>query len=377
MRFAACCHTTDCGPSITSAVDLFAAVRGQAVQEHRVGSRAAFISASSTVQPVERAQPRSRPRPPGPSTSTRRCRPRRRRAPRRTDRSTSSIDAAEVAGPVDDVGVELVARRRRDDELDARRARRRTRATRRRCCRRRRTRGGGLRASPKCSRSVRRSASAWHGCARSDSRLTTGTSTTAAIRSSVAWSNTRAAITAAHSRRACGRRPRPTRARRGRPPRAGRRSGGRRASTTAISIEMRVRADGFSNSSATPVPGEHAAGRAPGRPSTRRAWSRIAPSSARGRGRRPRGSRRAHAGTVLRAPSREDRDRGVDLVVGDEQRRREPQRGRRDRVDDEPGVEARAARPASASMPGASSAAMQQPDAAHVGDAGERRAAPR
>ena len=40
------------------------------------------------------------------------------------------------------------------------------------------------RARRTCSRSVSRSASAWHGWARSDSRLTTGTSTAAAMRSS-------------------------------------------------------------------------------------------------------------------------------------------------------------------------------------------------
>ena len=40
-RFSASSHTTLCGPSITSADDLLAAVRGEAVQEDRVGRRAA------------------------------------------------------------------------------------------------------------------------------------------------------------------------------------------------------------------------------------------------------------------------------------------------------------------------------------------------
>src|SRR5947199_3202897 len=48
-------------------------------------------------------------------------------------------------------------------------------------------------SDPRCSRSVRTSASAWHGWARSDRRFTTGTSTAAAMASSVVWSNTRAA----------------------------------------------------------------------------------------------------------------------------------------------------------------------------------------
>ena len=46
---------------------------------------------------------------------------------------------------------------------------------------------------PNSSRIVSRSASAWHGCARSERRLTIGTSTAAAMRSSTPWSNTRAA----------------------------------------------------------------------------------------------------------------------------------------------------------------------------------------
>ena len=73
------------GPSITSVADLFAPVRGQAVQEARVRPGAA-ISAASTCQPGERLAPDRRPRAPRPSTSTRRCRPRRRPSPLRTDR---------------------------------------------------------------------------------------------------------------------------------------------------------------------------------------------------------------------------------------------------------------------------------------------------
>jgi hypothetical protein len=37
MRFSASSQTTDCGPSITSAFDLFAAVRRQAMHEERIG----------------------------------------------------------------------------------------------------------------------------------------------------------------------------------------------------------------------------------------------------------------------------------------------------------------------------------------------------
>ena len=75
---------------------------------------AAAMSASSTVVALERGPRGPRPRPPGPSTSTRRCRRRRRPAPPRAGRRSSSIGAAEVARALDDVVVELVARRRRD-----------------------------------------------------------------------------------------------------------------------------------------------------------------------------------------------------------------------------------------------------------------------
>ena len=49
---------------------------------------------------------------------------------------------------------------------------------------------------------------------------------------------------------------------------------------------------------------------------------------------------RSHLGGRRREHSREDRDRGVDLVVAHQERRRQPQRTRRHRVDDEARVEA-------------------------------------
>ena len=123
----------------------------------------------------------------------------------------------------------------------------------RRCCRRRRTRACARTSPPKDWRIVRRSARAWIGCVRSDSRLTTGTDDTAAIRSSFECSNTRAAIAEWYQARVrvtsstVSRTSRPTSSPRivtGCPP----------SCTTAISVELRVRADGFSKSNAAPWP---------------------------------------------------------------------------------------------------------------------------
>ena len=70
----------------------------------------------------------------------------------------------------------------------------------------------------------------------------------------------------------------------------------------------------------------------------------------------------------------QDRDRFVDLVVGDEERRREPQGGRRDGVDDEPGVEAAAA--TTAGVEAVELGAEQQAEAPHVGDRGQGEPGP-
>ena len=248
----ACCHTSDCGPSITSAVDLFAAVRGQAVQEHRV---------------VARGRPSARRRPVQPANA-RAGALRLVLLPHR--RPHVGVDRVGALHRVVRVGRELDRRRRGCGR--GRRRRRRARspaATRRRARRRRARRANASDAatllpsptyttrrpsrSPKSSRSVSRSASAWHGCARSDSRFTTGTSTARghaleqrrgrrrAPRSACTYPASVRATSSARLApvdadllaRGCG-------------------SGGRRASTTAISIEIRVRADGFSNSAATP-----------------------------------------------------------------------------------------------------------------------------
>ena len=70
------------------------------------------------------------------------------------------------------------------------------RASGRRCCSRRPRRRVRPASEPSACSIVSASASACSGWARSDSRLTIGTSATAAMRSSTPWSNTRAAITA-------------------------------------------------------------------------------------------------------------------------------------------------------------------------------------
>ena len=94
---------------------------------------------------------------------------------------------------------------------------------------------------------------------------------------------------------------------------------------------------------AAPRPGPRApAGCPTGRPSTSAAASSTAANSAGVEVVDLEEAAARSCGTARRAEHlREDRHRGVDLVVGHEQRRREPQRGRRDRVDDQPGVEAR------------------------------------
>ena len=347
--------------------DLLAPVRGQAVHEHRVVGR-------------------------GASSARRRRSSRRTRAPARSASSSWPIDvhtsvyttsaprtasygsvveldrATEVAGPVDDA-----RRRARSPAATRRRARHprarpRTRATPATLLPSPTNTTRRPSRSPKCSRIVKRSASAWHGMRPSESRLTTGTSTAATIRSSVSCSNTRAAITAhmpaivratsstdlahvdadllaAHvDRVAAQRRDRHL----DRDPRAGRRL-------------LEQQRDPFAR--------QH--GRDPCRvhlPLDRR--GRGSPASRAGS--RSSTSRRSvvgHASARLAGP-REDRNRGVDLGVGDEQRRREPQRARRHRVDDQPAVEARRATTL-ALGPGASSAAISSPAPADVGDAVE------
>ena len=115
-----------------------------------------------------------------------------------------------------------------------------------------------------------------------------------------------------------GRRPRRSRGSRSRPPRPACRPGGRRAATTAISMDWRVRLDGFSKISATPRP-------ASGRPRSRPALGQVAaPARARAASRsvmsskwrtaHPRPSRsRQHL--VARSP-RPRRSRRRDTVSG-------------------------------------------------------------
>ena len=218
-----------------------------------------------------------RPRPPGPSTSTRRCR-RRRRPSAASPGRWSTHGARRGRGQAVEVGVgrgRSPAGRRCARPCPTSAAPRP--ASGPRCWRRRRRRRCGRRARPSASRMVSRSARAWHGWPSSDSRLTTGsTDAAAAMRSSVGVVEHPGADDARGSRRGCGRCPRRSPARRGRPRRPGCRPGGRRAATTAISVELRVRADGFSKSSATPWP---ASSRRVG--SARRRSSTAASSSAR------------------------------------------------------------------------------------------------
>ena len=230
-------------------------------------------------------------------------------------------------------GVELVTLGRRDHELDAATAPPRTRATRPRCCRRRRS---AMRRPSSVAEVLAHRQQVGERLARVrgvGEQVHDGDVDHRDHASSVWWSNTRAAMTA-HMR---GHRARDvfdrSRARRGRPPRRGRRSDGRRASTTAISIEMRVRADGFSNSAATTPAREHGRDRRGiGLPR-----HRVVEDAAQADGievvdfEQLRSSSCSASATIG--------DGFVDLGVGDEQRRREPQRGRRDRVHDEAAVE--------------------------------------
>ena len=210
MRLPACCHTTDCGPSITSAVTSSPRCAGRQCR-NTADSAAAFISAASIVQPANARRrsvgflflPHRRPH----------VGVDRVGVAHRVVRVAGELDrAAEIAGPIDHDGVELVAGRRGDDELDAReRGRERER------------RGdvvavadvreaASLERRRTSSRNVRRSASAWHGWAASESRLTTGMSTRRAIRSSERRARTRAPRSRGTCSRACARRLRRSRA---------------------------------------------------------------------------------------------------------------------------------------------------------------------
>ena len=109
------------------------------------------------------------------------------------------------------------------------------------------------RCPPQWARNVIRSAMACRGWLRSDRRLTTGTLDTATMRSSTPWSRTRAPMAAWYWARvrttssALSRESMPTSSPRivtGCPP----------SWKTAISDELRVRADGFWNNRATPRP---------------------------------------------------------------------------------------------------------------------------
>jgi hypothetical protein len=59
MRFAACCHTSDCGPSITSSVTSSPRCAGRQCRNTASGVAAA-MSAASTVQPSNAASRRAR-----------------------------------------------------------------------------------------------------------------------------------------------------------------------------------------------------------------------------------------------------------------------------------------------------------------------------
>ena len=83
-----------------------------------------------------------------------------------------------------------------------------------------------------------------------------------------------------------------------------------------------------------------------------------------------------HHGVPPRSTLVEDRDRGVDLVVGHEQRRREAQRGRGDRVHAPARRRGNAARRPGRVDAGRELGREQQPGAAHVDDARQRQRAP-
>ena len=124
----------------------------------------------------ERARAARRPRPPGPSTSRRRCRPRRRAAHRlarvreQLERSRRGGDARHLLAARASAARSRPARRR---ARSCPASRTRAPATSRRCCRRRRRRWSRPASVSKRSRSVSRSASAWHGCSSSVSAFTT------------------------------------------------------------------------------------------------------------------------------------------------------------------------------------------------------------
>ena len=197
---------------------------------------------------------------------------------------------AEVAGPVDDVVVELVARRRRHDQLDAASARPRTRATRRRCCRRRRRRADGPRGhrSSSCEGEEigERLARMRAVGQQVDDRYVDDARPSARARRG----RTRAPRSPRSSPRGCARRLRPARGRRSRPPRAGCRSGARRGRRPPS--RSRRGCGSTASRTAAPRPDRRAAsGPAPGSPFQHAARGRGSSPTAPGRGRRPRGSR--------------------------------------------------------------------------------------
>ncbi len=210
MRLPACCHTTDCGPSMTSAATSSPRCAGRQCMKTASGARR--LHQRLVDGPArERAQPllafvllpHRRPHVGVDDVG----------ASHRVVRIVDQLDRpAEIAGPIHDVRVELVALRRRDDELDARQ---RGRV---------RERGGDVVAvadvgdAPAFDRAEvlahasSRSASAWHGCAVSDSRLTTGTSTDGVHALERVVVEDAGRDHRAHRRPSCGRRLRPTRA---------------------------------------------------------------------------------------------------------------------------------------------------------------------
>ena len=181
MRFSACCQTALAGPSMTPALTSSPRWAGRQCRNMASGAAPAHQGLVDLVA-GEGVLALALLRLPGPSRSTRRCTRRRRRPTASPGRSVRVTVGAGGAGPVDCHRVDAGARAGWPAGRRSRPARRPGSGCGRRCCRRRPTPRCGPPGCPQRWRRVSRSASAWQGWARSESRLTMGTSSTAAMR---------------------------------------------------------------------------------------------------------------------------------------------------------------------------------------------------